>query len=210
MRILDSQVMGKTKFVNLKFNSMKKLLAYFMQGLVLVAPIAITVYIVFVIFNFIDGLLRSQLESWFGYGIPGLGLIIILGLLTLLGFVGESIVASPFKVLGDRLLKRAPLLKVIYSSLVDLFSAFVGKEKKFSQPVLAKINAENNLWKIGFITQKSLEEIGMNGMVAVYFPHSYNFSGELFLVETTAIKPLDMPPSEAMKFVVSGGVTRVN
>ena len=189
---------------------MKKLLAYFMQGLVLVAPIAITVYIVFEIFNFIDGLLRSQLESWFGYGIPGLGLIIIVGLLAFLGYLGESFVPTPFKALGDRLLKRAPLLKLIYSSLVDLFSAFVGKEKKFNQPVLVKINRENNLWKIGFITQKSLEEIGMDGMVAVYFPHSYNFSGELFLIETTAVKPLDMPPSEAMKFVVSGGVTRVN
>lgn len=189
---------------------MKKLITYFLQGLVLVAPIAITVYIVFEIFDFIDGLLRSQLESWTGYGVPGFGVVIIFVLLTILGFVGESIVASPFKALGDRILKRAPLLKLIYSSLVDLFSAFVGKEKKFNQPVLVKINKENNLWKIGFITQKSLEEIKMEGMVAVYFPHSYAFSGELFLVETDVVKPIDMPPSEAMKFVVSGGVTRVN
>ena len=189
---------------------MKKLFTYFMQGLVLVAPIAITVYIVFLIFDFIDGLLRHQLESWMGFGIPGLGLLIIFLLLTLLGLLGDYLVINPFKKIWERLLKRAPLIQVIYSSLVDLFSAFVGKEKKFNQPVLVKINKENNLWKIGFVTQKSMDEIGMNGMVAVYFPHSYNFSGELFLVETNAIKQLDMPPSEAMKFVVSGGVTRVN
>lgn len=189
---------------------MKRLLTYFMQGLVLVAPIAITAYIVFLIFDFIDGLLRNQLDDWFGYNIPGLGLVIIFLLLTVLGFIGQFIVASPIKALGERLLKKAPLLKVVYSSLVDLFSAFVGKEKKFNQPVLVKINKENNLWKIGFITQKSMTEIGMEGLVAVYFPHSYNFSGELFMVDSNAIQPLDMPPSEAMKFVVSGGVTRVN
>lgn len=189
---------------------MKKLFTYFMQGLVLMAPIAITAYIVFMIFSFIDGLLRPQLESWMGFGIPGLGLLIIFLLLTLLGLLGDYLVINPFKKVWERMLKRAPLIQVIYSSLVDLFSAFVGKEKKFNKPVLAQINKENNLWKIGFITQKSLDEIGMEGMVAIYFPHSYNFSGELFLIDTKAVKPLGMPPSEAMKFVVSGGVTRVN
>ena len=163
---------------------MKKLLTYFMQGLVLVAPIVITIYIVFLIFDFIDGILRNQLESW--------------------------IVSSPFKALADQLLKKAPLLQVIYSSLVDLFSAFVGKEKKFNRPVLVEINKENNLWKIGFVTQKSMAEMGMEGLVAVYFPHSYNFSGELYMITASAVKPLEMPPSEAMKFVVSGGVTKVN
>ncbi|WP_339734072.1 DUF502 domain-containing protein [uncultured Sunxiuqinia sp.] len=189
---------------------MKKLLTYFMQGLVLVAPIVITIYIVFLIFDFIDGILRNQLESWFGYAIPGLGLLIIVGLITVLGFVGQSIVSSPFKALADQLLKKAPLLQVIYSSLVDLFSAFVGKEKKFNRPVLVEINKENNLWKIGFVTQKSMAEMGMEGLVAVYFPHSYNFSGELYMITASAVKPLEMPPSEAMKFVVSGGVTKVN
>ncbi|MGQ8336764.1 DUF502 domain-containing protein [Sunxiuqinia sp. A32] len=189
---------------------MKKLFTYFMQGLVLVAPLAITAYIIYLIFDFLDGLLRDQLEHWFGIAIPGLGLVLIFILVTLLGLVGQSIVASPFKFLFERLLERAPLLKVIYSSLADLFSAFVGKEKKFNQPVTVQINKENNLWKIGFITQKSLEEIGMKGLVAVYFPHSYNFSGELYMIESTAVNPLDMPPAEAMKFVVSGGVTRVN
>ncbi|WP_321286843.1 DUF502 domain-containing protein [uncultured Sunxiuqinia sp.] len=189
---------------------MKKLFTYFMQGLVLVAPIAITVYIVFLIFDFVDGLLRDQLATWFGYAIPGLGLVIIFILVAALGLFGNYIVASPFKALSDRILKKAPLLKVIYSSLVDLFSAFVGKEKKFNQPVLVEINKENRLWKIGFITQQSMTELGMEGMVAVYFPHSYNFSGELYVIDSLAVKSLNMAPSEAMKFVVSGGVTQVN
>lgn len=189
---------------------MKRLITYFMQGLVFVAPLAITGYIIFMIFDLIDGLLRPQITSWVGHIVPGLGLLIIVALLTLLGFIGEIVVFNPFKRIWERLLNRAPLLKVIYTSLVDLFSAFVGKEKKFNKPVLVCINKENKLWKIGFLTQESLEELNMPGMVAVYFPHSYNFSGELYLVETTAVKRMDMPPAEAMKFVVSGGVTRVN
>jgi len=189
---------------------MKRLFTYFMQGVVLIAPIAITGYILFLFFDFIDGLLRNVLKAWVGHVVPGLGLVIIFILVTLLGAMGEYIVTNPFKIIWERLLKRAPLVKLIYSSLVDLFSAFAGKEKKFNKPVIVCINKENNLWKIGFITQKSLEELGMPGMVSVYFPHSYNFSGELFLIESTAVQKLNMPPAEAMKFVVSGGITRVN
>ncbi len=189
---------------------MKRLFTYFMQGVVLVAPIAITGYILFLIFDFTDGILRNQLDLWFGHTVPGLGVLIIFILLTLLGIMGEYVVLNPFKKVWERILKRAPLVKLIYSSLVDLFSAFVGKEKKFNKPVLVCINKENNLWKIGFITQKSLNELGAPGMVAVYFPHSYNFSGELYIVDSASVRKLDMPPAEVMKFVVSGGVTRVN
>lgn len=190
---------------------MKRLLTYFMQGLVFVAPFVITGYILWMIFDTIDGLLRHWVEKWSGHPVvPGMGFIVVVILLTVLGFIGELVVFNPFKRIWGRLLNRAPLLKLIYTSLVDLFSAFVGKEKKFNKPVLVCINKENELWKIGFLTQKSLDELNIPGLVAVYFPHSYNFSGELYLVETKSVKRLDMPPAEAMKFVVSGGVTRVN
>lgn len=181
-----------------------------MQGIVLVAPLAITVYIIYLTFNFIDGLLRDILKSYLGHIIPGLGLLIVFILLTILGFIGEKVAINPFRKIWERLLNRIPLLKVVYTSLVDLFSAFAGKEKKFNKPVSVCINKENNLWKIGFITQKSMDELEMPGLVAVYFPHSYNFSGELYMIETNAINMLNMPPADAMKFVVSGGVTRVN
>lgn len=189
---------------------MKRIFTYFMQGIVLVAPLAITVYIIYLTFNFIDGLLRDILKSYLGHIIPGLGLLIVFILLTILGFIGEKVAINPFRKIWERLLNRIPLLKVVYTSLVDLFSAFAGKEKKFNKPVSVCINKENNLWKIGFITQKSMDELEMPGLVAVYFPHSYNFSGELYMIETNAINMLNMPPADAMKFVVSGGVTRVN
>ncbi len=189
---------------------MKRIFTYFLKGLVLVAPFLITAYTIYLMFDFVDGLLRDYIKDWFGKFIPGLGALLIFVFLTLLGVVGQSIIARPLKIITDRLLTRAPLLKVIYSSLNDLFSAFVGKEKKFNKPVMACLNRENNLWKMGFITQESLDDIGVEGLIAVYFPHAYNFSGELFFVDVSAIKPLDMNPAEAMKFMVSGGVTRFN
>ena len=91
-----------------------------------------------------------------------------------------------------------------------MFTAFVGKEKKFNVPVIVCMNQENNLWKLGFVTEKNLSEFGLNEMVAVYFPHSYNFSGELYIVPEKSVKLISLSPSEVMKFVVSGGVTKVN
>jgi uncharacterized membrane protein len=101
--------------------------------------------------------------------------------------------------------------KVIYSSLKDLFSAFVGDKKKmFSQPVMVMLFKEAGIQKLGFITKQDLEIIGVKGMAAVYFPHSYNFSGNLYLVPKENITVLhDFPAADAMKFIVSGGVTEI-
>jgi uncharacterized membrane protein len=107
-------------------------------------------------------------------------------------------------------LKRLPLLNVIYSSINDLFTAFVGKEKKFTVPVRVCIDQQNNLWKIGFITEKNLVDFGMKGMVAVYFPFSYSINGEMIMVPESDVIMVDLSPSEVMKFVVSGGVTKIN
>lgn len=106
-------------------------------------------------------------------------------------------------------MESVPVVKVIYSALKDFFSAFVGSEKKFNKPVLVKVNTISELEKIGFVTTEDLSDIGILDKVSVYFPHSYNFSGEMFIVPKEHIKPLNISPSEAMKFVVSGGVTKV-
>ncbi|MBN1599301.1 MAG: DUF502 domain-containing protein [Bacteroidales bacterium] len=185
---------------------MKTLLRLFLQGLLYLAPIVITIYIIYLIFSFIDGLLKEHIYTLFGINIPGLGAIIIIILLILVGFIGQTIIARPFKFLFQRLLNRVPMLKVIYSAFEDLFSAFVGREKKFNRPVLVMVNTISNLEKLGFITDDDLSIIDEKDKVAVYFPHSYNFSGELFIVPKENIKPIDIPPAEVMKFIVSAGV----
>lgn len=189
---------------------MKRIFTYFLQGLVLSGPLAVTLYTVFLMFDFVDRLVRDPLKEHFQFDVPGVGIVVLFIALTLMGLIGQTIIAKPFIYFTKRLLKRAPLLNVIYTSLNDLFTAFVGKEKKFNVPVVVCMNQENNLWKLGFVTEKNLQEFGLNEMVAVYFPHSYNFSGELYLVPESSVKTVDLSPSEVMKFVVSGGVTKFN
>lgn len=187
---------------------MKRIGGYFLQGLLLVAPIAIIIYILYSLFITIDGWLYKNIEMLIGFSLPGLGIITLFVSLTILGFLGETAIIRPIKKLAGGVIKKIPLLNLLYTSFNDLFSAFVGKEKKFSSPVKVLFNTENNLWKLGFITKKSLREIGNEELTAVYFPHSYNFSGELYLVPKDRVFPVDLPPAEVMKFVVSGGVTR--
>ncbi len=186
---------------------MKRFINYFLQGILYIAPIAITGYIIYLIVSFTDSLLKDLLTDLFNIRIPGLGFVVVILLLVFVGFIGQSIIARPVKVLFKRILMKSPLLKVLYSAFNDLFSAFVGKEKRFNKPVLVKVNSISDLEKVGFITEEDLSRLGVSGKVAVYFPHSYNFSGELFIVPKENVKPLDIHPAEVMKFIVSAGVS---
>ncbi len=185
---------------------MKKLINYFLQGILYIAPIGVTTYIIFLVFSFVDSLLKEYLKDLLGIYIPGLGVLIVIVLLILIGLIGQTIIARPFKLLFKNVMGRIPLLKVIFSAFNDLFSAFVGKEKKFNKPVLVLVNPISNLEKLGFLTEEDLSLIGEKEKVAVYFPHSYNFSGELFIVPKDQVRPVNLNPAEVMKFIVSAGV----
>ncbi len=174
----------------LKFYTMKKIMNYFLQGLLYIAPFGITAYIIYLIFKFVDNILDGTLEKFLKIDIPGMGLIIIFFFLVLVGIIGRSILAQPFKILFKRLIAKVPLLKLIYSAMDDFFSAFVGKEKKFSKPVIVLVNPISNLEKLGFLTEEDLSKLDEKEKVAVYFPHSYNFSGELFIVPKTKLGSL--------------------
>jgi len=185
---------------------MKKLVSYLLQGILYIVPLAITIYILVVAFRFIDGLLQQWLEKYLDISIPGLGLMIIIFLLVLIGFLGQTFIARPFKLLFNKLLEKVPLLRVLFSAFNDLFSAFVGKERKFNRPVIVRVNMTSNLEKLGFLTEEDLSLIDEKEKVAVYFPHSYNFSGELFIVPREQVRIIDVPPADVMKFIVSAGV----
>jgi uncharacterized membrane protein len=124
---------------------MKKIISYFMQGLLYIAPLGITAYIIWVIFSFTDSLLDNILENTLGIDIPGLGLVVIFFFLVLVGIIGRSILAQPVKILFKRVIEKVPFLKFIYSAFNDLFSAFVGKESKFKKPVIVVVNPVTNL-----------------------------------------------------------------
>ena len=181
---------------------MKKFINYFLQGLLYIVPITVTLYVVYWTFQKIDGILPFQF--------PGLGLIVIILLITLIGFVGSAIITSPINAFFQRLLKRAPLLQTIYSSVKDLMSTFVGKKKGFNAPVLIKLYENSTIERIGFITNDDLSSLGIKeGKILIYLPHSYAFSGQLFVVERSYVKPIDASSAEIMKLIVSGGVTEI-
>jgi uncharacterized membrane protein len=89
-------------------------------------------------------------------------------------------------------------------------TAFVGEQKKFTKPVLVTMNKDVGLKKIGFITQETMIELNHAELVSVYLPHSYNFSGNVYLIDSAFVEPIDVPSSEVMRFIISGGVTTLN
>jgi len=189
---------------------MNKIIRYFLQGLLLISPIAITIYAIYVSFEFVDGLLIQYLTDMIGFKIPGLGLIIILAFITLIGIIGSSVILMPLLKSLDKIISQAPLVKIIYTSIKDFMSAFVGKDKKFTEPVLVKFDKNIDLERLGFITQHDLTGLGIEAnKVAVYLPHSYTFSGNLVIVPVENIKPLNANSTEVMKFVVTAGVTAI-
>ena len=182
---------------------MKKIINYFLQGLLYIVPITVTLYVVVWTFQKIDGILPFQF--------PGLGLIIIISLITMIGFIGSAVITSPINAFFQNLLKRAPLLKTIYSSVKDLMNTFVGNKKGFSEPVLVKIYENSTIERIGFITNEDVESLNIaKGKVLVYMPHSYAISGQLFVVEKKNVSPIDKSSAEIMKLIVSGGVTEID
>ena len=186
---------------------MKKLLKLLFQGVLYVAPTALTVFILIKVFLFLD----SILETIVGKDIPGLGLLTLIAGLVLIGFLGNVFISDPIKKSFNKWLAKVPLIKVIYNSVKDLLGAFVGKEKKFNNPVMVKEHSNATCYKIGFITQDSVASLGTEGsFAAVYFPHSYALSGVVLLVENEYIVTIDKPAAEVMKFIVSGGVISVN
>ncbi|WP_299819611.1 DUF502 domain-containing protein [uncultured Pontibacter sp.] len=180
---------------------MRRLFRYFLNGLLIIAPFTLTVWIVVAIIDWLDGL--------FDLGIPGLGILLMVILLTLVGFIGSSLLVKPFFVITEKLFHKVPLVSIIYSSIKDLFNAFVGDNQKFNKPVMVKMSEDADNHKLGFVTQDTIISIECEDKVAVYFPHSYNFSGELFLVPLRNVTFLDVPSSEVMKFIVSGGVSKL-
>ena len=176
-----------------------------------IAPLGLTIFILYNVLKFMDGLLQPYIQKIFHFNIPGVGVVAIILLLALLGFIGQTIIARPVKMTLGKLVERVPFLKLLHSAFKDIFTGFVGKEGKFNQPVLVRVNAVSDLEKMGFLTQEDVRNIGVEGAkVAVYFPHSYNWSGELFIVPSKDVRKIDGPPSEVMKFIISGGVANFN
>jgi uncharacterized membrane protein len=207
---------ANTNFLRLEPFKWKKLIQYFLQGLLILAPIAITIYSMYWIVSTVDNWLpifREPVRDLQGNIIKyqvknyGLGFVIILIAIIVIGYLSSFFIQSKIFGLFDSWLEKTPGIKYIYSSVRDFFGAIAGEKKKFNVPVLAKIFADD-VWIMGFLTDEELEKFDMGAeMVAIYIPQAYNWAGQLYLLPRNRLKKLDkISPGEAMKYAVTGGV----
>ena len=178
---------------------MRRMLGFFVRGLILLTPLAVTVWVCWLVFTSVDG--------WLGLPIPGAGFVATLGLITVVGFLGSNLLTRSAVNLLEGAMGRLPFVRLLYGSTKDLLNAFVGEKRRFDKPVTVDMVADGGVRLVGFVTQDSLAHLDMPTYVAVYCPHSYNFSGQLHLIHASRVRPLDVASADAMAFVVSGGVS---
>ena len=198
----------------------RKIINYFLQGLIILAPIVITIWSIVSLFKFIDDILPNLLHVLFPdfvklntmgnpEKIPGLGFLVVIVLVLLVGYISSIFFVSKLLQWFDLLLEKTPGVKIIYSTVKELLEAFAGNKRKFNKPVLVAIE-DPEVFRLGFITQHDAKRFGLEDYVSVYIPHSYAFAGILYFVHKDRLKNLDnISSADAMKFIVSGGITDV-
>lgn len=187
------------------------LLNYFIKGLIVVVPIGAAFFLIWWAISTLDNALNLSDFLWTDSKgkpiyIPGLGILNVLVIILIAGILVTNVVTDPIRRRINRWIDRLPLFKFLYSSIKDLTVAFVGEEKKFTEAVIVEVN-EFGLKKIGFLVQKDLTKLGMPGDVAVYFPFSYSFAGQVVIISADKVKPIDRNSADMMKFIISGGVS---
>jgi uncharacterized membrane protein len=194
--------------------SFRRLFQFFLQGMLVLAPIAITVYAAYWLVTSIDDLIPiltvTNEEGKVIVRNFGLGFLMVVVTITAIGYLSNFFIQTRLFNFFDRMLERAPGIKFIYTTVKDFFEAFAGEKKKFNKPVLANID-DNDVWRVGFLTQEDMRDFGLDEYVAVYIPMSYSIAGNVYLIPSSRIKRIDaqITSGEAMKFAISGGVTKV-
>jgi len=176
-------------------------LKYFIRGLIVIAPVAVTVYVCWIVFERVD--------SWLGLPIPGAGFVLTVVIITLVGALASNLVTRGLVSSLEGAMERLPFVRLLYTSTRDLLNAFVGEKRRFDKPVLVRLSENTDARMVGFVTQESLDRLGLPGYASVYFPQSYNFAGNLVVFPASHLEPLDVGSADVMAFIVSGGVTGV-
>jgi uncharacterized membrane protein len=182
---------------------MKKLVDYFLKGLVIFVPMALTVFLLIWVFTSLDAVFSD-----FPVSFPGIGILLTVSLIFVIGFIASNFIGRRLFALIEKVFTGLPLIKLLYSAVKDMIEAFAGEKKSFDKPVIATIAPGGAAKVVGFVTQESLKNLGLSDYVAVYVPQSYNFAGNVLLFPKEAVKPLNIESSQAMAFIVSGGVSK--
>lgn len=195
-----------------KFTS-RSLFQYFLQGILVLAPVSITVYIVYQLFTWLDRLIPVYInlsgDPQKPFYLPGLGFVLVMAGILLVGWISSFFVVGRLLSFFDHALERTPGIKTIYSFVKDFSEAFAGKKRKFQKAVLVSV-LQPDVWQVGFVTNEDLEQFGMQEFVTVYVPNSYAVAGTLYFVKPDRIRLLkDVAAPDALKFAISGGVVEV-
>jgi uncharacterized membrane protein len=184
-----------------KSSSYQRIIQYFLQGLLILGPVSITIYFIYEIFDRIDSILRPAIN------IPGLGFVLIVCFIIVTGYLSSFFVMGRILSVLDKFLERTPGIKLFYSFIRDFFEAFAGNKKKFTNNVLANVD-DKDVWRVGFITQEDMTSFGMKDYVAVYLPMAYSVAGNVYIIPKERVRQIpNIGATQSMKFAVSGGVT---
>lgn len=189
---------------------MSNILKYFLQGLVLFIPVGLTAIVFVKLFQFFEGIFSFVGLTGSAFLDTIISFLSLLILITIIGLLASSFIFKKLFAFLEEKIEHAPIVRHIYSPIKDFMNAFMGNKKRFTKPVLVLTNPQANIQEIGFITQDDLSEWGIKDKYAVYLPYSYSFSGRLVIVSKEQITALNAEGSEAMKFIISGGVTDVD
>jgi uncharacterized membrane protein len=187
----------------------KFFLKNFLNGVLTFVPIIAAIYVFYKVFYFFDGLLGNYLKPYLQDSyIPGIGIICTVILITFLGWMSTQYISGKIIKLIDRLLESIPFIKTVYSVIKDTVSSFVGEKRSFSKVVLVEL-PNTGMKCIGFITSEDVEQLSdsLTDHVAVYIPQTFQVAGITFLIPKEQIQVLEIKPEDAMKFVLSGGMT---
>jgi uncharacterized membrane protein len=182
----------------------RHMLNLFLRGLLVVLPIALTISILIWVLQIIGSFLHLDKLS---FGAIVLYLILGVIAIAMIGKFTEGVVAKQILEFFEGIIEKAPGLNWIFGTTKDMTQAFVGENKKFS--ITVRVEISPNVYRIGFLTQETMSEFGMDDFCAVYFPNSYAISGEILIVKKEKIEKIDADSGDVTKFILSGGVTEM-
>jgi uncharacterized membrane protein len=193
-----------------------RLRAYFLTGVIVTAPISITIFLVWKFLTFLDthvaGLLpaRYNPENYLPFSLPGLGFLLILAFLTLVGMLTAGLAGRTLVRLGERLLSRMPVVRGVYGTLKQIFETVLAQKSRSFREVVLVEYPRRGVGAIGFVTGPTRGEIqAYSGeeLVNVFVPTTPNpTSGFLLFVPKGELIHLDMSVEDGIKMVISGGI----
>lgn len=193
---------------------------YFFTGLVICAPLAITIYLTWTLIEWVDGWVKPYLpdlynpESYLPFTIPGFGVLVAVFVITTVGFLTANLVGRSIINYGEYLLSRMPLVRNIYSALKQIFETVFREDSDSFQSVVLVEYPRKGLWALAFVATDTLGEVQSRlddpadgQTVSVFLPTTPNpTSGFLLFVPKEDVITLDMTVEEAAKLVISAGL----